>query len=419
MNITRQKGCKDILPDDSKIWQYVEKTIRNICKTYSINEIRTPVIEATELFARGVGDETDIVNKEMYTFKDKGNRSITLRPELTAGVVRAYIENGMSSKMPSPVKLWYIGNMYRYEKMQKGRYREFSQFGVEIFGSDSYFADIDTILVSYELLKKLKIADKVNLAINSIGCKKCRIEYINKLKEYIAPNLSNMCETCKVRFEKNPLRMLDCKEEKCSKILKDVPVITDYLCDDCKEDFENLKNALDNLGIEYTIDTRIVRGLDYYNKTVYEYVSKDLDLAVGGGGRYDKLVSSLGGTDTPAVGFGMGMDRIVLLLKEFGLDKEIENKVDVYFLTDKETYIESQKYVNFLRDNGYVVDTNIQQRSFNAQFKYANKINARFVVIIGEDELKNGECSIKDMTTGNQEKVKLDINSIKEKIDNA
>lgn len=419
MSITRQKGCRDILPDDSKIWQYIEERIRNICKVYNIHEIRTPVFEATQLYARGVGDETDIVNKEMYTFLDKGNRSITLRPELTAGVVRAYIENGMSSKFSSPIKLWYTGNMYRYEKKQKGRYREFSQFGVEMFESDSYLADIETIKVSYELLKTLGLADKISLIINSIGCKKCRGEYINKLKEYIKPNLDNMCSNCKTRYDKNPLRILDCKEENCIEILKKAPVITDFLCEDCRNDFENVKAALNALNIPYLVDTRIVRGLDYYNKTVYEYISSDLGLAVGGGGRYDDLVSTLGGVSTPAVGFGMGMDRLVILLKEYGLDKNILNKTDVYFLTDDSTYIKSQKYVNELRELGVVVETNIQNRSFNAQLKYANKINATFVIIIGEDELKNNECIIKNMKTGIQLKIKLDIDSIKEKIKNA
>ena len=419
MNITRQKGCKDILPEEIKIWQYIENEIKNICKSYNINEIRTPVFEATELYARGVGDETDIVNKEMYTFLDKGNRSITLRPELTAGVVRAYIENGMSSKMQSPVKLWYTGNMYRYEKMQKGRYREFCQFGVEYFGSNSYLADIETICVSYELLKRLELSDKIKLTINSIGCEKCRKEYIEKLKEYINVSLDKMCDTCKVRFNKNPLRMLDCKEEKCKVILDNAPVITECLCEECKADFENVKKALNELNIPYEVDTRIVRGLDYYNKTVFEYISKDLGLAVGGGGRYDKLVSTLGGANTPAVGFGMGMDRLVLLLKEYGFDNKIKNKVDLYFLTDDNTYINSLEYVNRLREEGYVIETNIQRRSFNAQFKYANKINASFVIIIGEEELKNKECCIKNMETGNQETIKLDIDSIKEKINNA
>ena len=419
MNITRQKGCKDILPDEVKIWQYIEKNIKEICDSYNIKEIRTPVFEATELYARGVGDETDIVNKEMYTFLDKGNRSITLRPELTAGVVRAYIENGLSSKIISPIKLWYTGNMYRYEKMQKGRYREFNQFGVEIFGSDSYLADIETIKISSELLRRLNLLDKVILSINSIGCENCRNEYIKKLKEFVKPYLDQMCDTCKVRYNKNPLRMLDCKEQNCAKILKYAPVITDCLCEDCKNDFEKLKDGLNKLDIKYIIDPGIVRGLDYYNKTVYEYVSKDLELAVGGGGRYDKLVSTIGGAKTPAVGFGIGMDRLVLLIKEYELDKNINEVVDIYFLTDEDTYFESLKYVDELRKLGYVVETNINNKSFNAQFKYANKLNASFVVIIGEEEFNNNECSIKNMNTGIQERIKLNIDSIKEKMENA
>src|SRR5574344_490922 len=414
MNVTRQKGCRDILPEDSKIWQYVEDIIRNICKEYGISEIRTPVFEATELYARGVGDETDIVNKEMYTFLDKGNRSITLRPELTAGVVRAYIENGMSSKYQSPVKLWYTGNMYRYEKMQKGRYREFSQFGVEMFGSSSYLADIETIMVSYELLKRLSLANEVQLTINSIGCKTCRQKYIDALKEYLKPYIDDMCDSCKIRYDKNPLRILDCKEVKCAKVLKEVPVITDYLCDDCKYDFEKLKSCLKELKIPYKVDERIVRGLDYYNKTVYEYVSKDLGLAVGGGGRYDNLVSVLGGHDTPAVGFGMGMDRIIILLKEYGLDKNILDNNVIYFLTDSDiTNVRSLKVVKQLRDFGYTVETNLQNRSFNSQLKYANKIKAKFVVIFGENELKLNECIIKNMLTGTQRKSKFDFENIK------
>ena len=297
MKISKQKGTRDIYGKDLKIWQYIEENIRDICNTYNVKEIRTPVFEATELYSRSVGDDTDIVNKEMYTFTDRGGRSITLRPELTAGVVRAYIENGFSS-MITPIKLWYEANMYRYEKMQKGRYREFTQFGVEFFGSESYLADIEVILLANTLFKKLNIADKVVLNINSIGCTTCRKEYIKALKDYVKPNLDSMCETCRTRYEKNPLRMLDCKEENCKKILKNAPELTEYLCEECKTDFENLKKMLTELDIKYVVDSRIVRGLDYYNKTVFEFVSKDLDLTVCAGGRYDRLVEYLGGNST-------------------------------------------------------------------------------------------------------------------------
>ena len=412
MKITKQKGTRDIFLEDAKIWEYMEENIRNICEKYNVSEIRTPVFEATELYARGVGDDTDIVNKEMYTFLDKGGRSITLRPELTAGVVRSYIENGMSS-LTSPLKFWYTANMYRYEKMQKGRFREFAQFGVEIFGSESYLADVETMLISYEFFKNIGLLDKLVLSINSIGCKECRKKYLEILKDYIRPNLDNMCDDCKRRFEKNPMRLLDCKEEKCKAILKDAPIITDYLCDDCKKDFESVKKALETLKIEYKVDTSIVRGLDYYNKTVYEWTSKDLGLACGGGGRYDSLVEVLGGSYTPAVGFGIGMDRIFMLLKESDLVSDKFKNVDFYIATLDES-VDKRVYdlINSLRDKGYIVDNNITSRNFKNQLKYADKVKARYVIIIGEDELNKNVCQIKDMEKGTQKECELNIDSV-------
>ena len=416
MKISKQKGTRDIYGKDLKIWQYIEENIREICNTYNVKEIRTPVFEATELYSRSVGDDTDIVNKEMYTFTDRGGRSITLRPELTAGVVRAYIENGFSS-MTTPIKLWYEANMYRYEKMQKGRYREFTQFGVEFFGSESYLADIEVILLANTLFKKLNIADKVVLNINSIGCTTCRKEYIKALKDYVKPNLDSMCETCRTRYEKNPLRMLDCKEENCKKILKSAPELTEYLCEECKTDFENLKKMLTELDIKYIVDSRIVRGLDYYNKTVFEFVSKDLDLTVCAGGRYDRLVEYLGGNSTKAVGFGLGMDRLVLLLNELNILPELNDKVDAYILMqDSNAYKKCIDIVNKLRENGYIVEFDICNRSFNAQLKYANKINSKYVIIVGEEELKTNTCVIKNMEDSTQEKIELDYNLISKKI---
>ena len=412
VKISRQKGTKDIFGEDIKIWQYIEKNIKEICNAYCLNEIRTPVFEATELYARGVGDETDIVNKEMYTFVDKGGRSITLRPELTAGVVRAYIENGMSS-FTSPVKLWYEANMYRYEKMQKGRYREFAQFGVEYFGSKSYLADIEVIMLANDLLSRLNLINDITLSINSIGCKECRAKYIEALKDFVKPNLNNMCDTCKTRYEKNPLRMLDCKEEKCKEILKDAPMITDYLCKECKKDFEDLKSMLDSLDVKYVVDKKIVRGLDYYNKTVFEFVDNNSSLTVCAGGRYDGLIESLSGTSTPAVGFGLGIDRVVLLLKDKISKEDLVDNVDIYFaILDDTGYSVAGSIVSLLRKENIKVEIDTLNRSFNAKLKYANKINARYVVIIGEEELKENKCILKNMQSGDQESIDLNAKEI-------
>ena len=414
MKITRQKGTKDIFLDEMNVWQYIEENIRNLCEEYNLNEIRTPVFVSIELFLRGVGNETDIVNKEMYTFLDKGNRSITLRPELTAGVVRAYIENGMSSLI-SPIKFWYNANMYRYEKMQKGRYREFSQFGVEIFGSKSYKADLEAIIISSNFLDRIGLKGEYTLSINSIGCKKCREKYINKLKSYIKPNLSSMCDDCKKRYDKNPLRVLDCKVEKCQEILKDAPMILDNLCDDCKNSFNKVINSLEKLNINYKIDKKIVRGLDYYNGIVYEYTSDDLGLAIGGGGRYDTLVENLGGASTPAVGFGMGLNRVVLLLED--MKEKLKSYVDVYFLiTNDEGYIKSLDVIKKLRENGYKIEQDLSEKSFRAQLKYADKIKARYVIILGEDEIKNNKCILRNMENGSQKEICFNFDEIVDNI---
>ena len=414
MKITRQKGTKDIFLDEMNVWQYIEENIRNLCDEYNLNEIRTPVFESTELFLRGVGNETDIVNKEMYTFLDKGNRSITLRPELTAGVVRAYIENGMSSLI-SPIKFWYNANMYRYEKMQKGRYREFSQFGVEIFGSKSYKADLEAIIISSNFLDRIGLKGEYTLSINSIGCKKCREKYINKLKSYIKPNLSSMCDDCKKRYDKNPLRVLDCKVETCQEILKDAPMILDNLCDDCKNSFNKVINSLEKLNINYKIDKKIVRGLDYYNGIVYEYTSDDLGLAIGGGGRYDTLVENLGGASTPAVGFGMGLNRVVLLLED--MKEKLKSYVDVYFLiTNDEGYIKSLDVIKKLRENGYKIEQDLSEKSFRAQLKYADKIKARYVIILGEDEIKNNKFILRNMENGSQKEICFNFDEIVDNI---
>ena len=304
------------------------------------------------------------------------------------------------------------GNMYRYEKMQKGRYREFSQFGVEFFGSDNILADVEVIAVGYELFKRLDLLNNITLKINSIGCKECRKKYIEILKEYLKDEIDNMCDDCKRRYDKNPMRIIDCKEEHCKNVNKSIPMITDYLCEKCNTDFENLKEILTEANINYEIDKAIVRGLDYYNGTVFEFESKELNLAVGGGGRYDTLVETLGGPKVPAVGFAIGMDRIMILLKELK-EIKIDNNLDVYFtVISKEGFKKVFPLINQLREKGIKSEIDLSGRSFNAQFKYANKLNAKFNIIVGEDELKNNKCVIKNMNTSTQEELNLDSNDI-------
>ena len=307
--IQKPKGTKDLLPEDTFKWQNLEEIAKLTLESYGYKEIRVPVFEHTELFQRGVGETTDVVQKEMYTFYDKGGRSITLRPEGTAGVVRAYLENGMGS-LPSPVKLWYNMAMYRYENVQKGRFREFHQIGAELIGASSYLADVEIILLAKSLFENLNIPN-IELNINSIGCPKCRAEYQKVLKEFIGKNLDEYCDTCKTRFDKNPMRILDCKEKHCKELNVGAPKMIDYLCEECSEHFENVKKSLESAGVEYKIDSSIVRGLDYYTKTVFEFVDKETDLTVLGGGRYDGLVEEFGGISTPAVGFGAGIERLM------------------------------------------------------------------------------------------------------------
>ena len=405
--IQKLKGTRDILPEEIKKWQYIESIAKDTFEKYGYEEIRVPVIEKTELFQRGVGADTDVVQKEMYIFEDKGNRSIALRPEGTAGVVRSYIENGMSSK-PSPIKLWYAMPMYRYENVQKGRQREFHQIGVELLGSGSYLADAEMIEMINTFLEKLNIKD-IELKINSIGCSKCRNEYIQALKDYIRPNLNKYCDVCKSRFEKNPMRIIDCKEEICKSLNKNAPKSIDYLCDECREHFENLKKALDSLNISYSIDTSIVRGLDYYTKTVFEFVSKIDGLTVVGGGRYDGLVEELGGEKTPAIGFATGVERLIDVFDENNKDFDQSNELKLFVAyIGEEANLFSSKLVNDLRKKGMYVEKDVMERSLNAQFKYANKKNAKYIITIGENETKTGKVELKDMKTGDIKLINLE-----------
>lgn len=413
--IQKPKGTKDILPGDSYKWQYVEEKAKEILENYGFKEIRVPVFEQTELFERGVGDTTDVVQKEMYTFLDKGERSITLRPEGTAGVVRAYIENGMAS-LPSPTKMWYMMPMYRYENVQKGRYREFRQIGAEIIGTASYEADVELIAMANETIKKFNIPG-VTLNINSIGCPTCRAKYQEALKEFIGKNLDKYCDTCKTRFEKNPMRILDCKERKCKELNQGAPVILDYLCEECSTHFENVKKSLQLLHIPYVIDAGIVRGLDYYTKTVFEFVSETEGYTVLAGGRYDGLVEELGGQKTEAIGFAMGEDRLIDIFEKYAKEEIKDTTPDLYIAYIGEIAKKEGMNLAFeLRNRGMYVETDICGRSMKASLKYADKMNCRYLLVIGEEEVNTKQAKLKDMKTGEEKEIKLEIDSIIERI---
>ena len=403
------KGTKDVLPYDSYKWQFVERSAREVAKSFGAKEIRTPTFEHTEVFLRGVGQTTDIVNKEMYTFNDKGGRSITLKPEGTAGVARSFVENGMHSGV-LPAKLFYLTQCFRYERPQAGRLREFHQFGVEFLGSTNPNIDAETILLAKTFLDKVGIKN-ITLYLNSIGCKECRAKYKKVLSEYLRSNIDSMCELCKDRLEKNPLRILDCKNENCKKINEKAPVILDYLCDDCKEHFESVQNLLTLAGVEYKINPYIVRGLDYYTKTVFEFVSNSIGAqgTVCGGGRYDGLIAELGGSDVAGIGFAVGIERILMLLEN--LNVEIPNDSEIEYYIAPMGQKESEKafeIVNLLRQKGISADLDHMNRGIKSQFKYADKIGAKKVIVIGSDELEKGIFKVKEMSTGSEEFLSID-----------
>ena len=402
------KGTKDVLPVDSYKWQYVEGMAREVSRLFNVKEIRTPVFEHTELFQRGVGDTTDIVTKEMYTFKDKGDRSITLKPEGTAGAARSFIENGMYSGV-LPTKMYYIIPAFRYERPQAGRLREFHQFGVEVYGAASAQTDAEVIFIADTLLKKLGL--QIKLYINSIGCPTCRAAYNQALKDFFAPNLEKLCADCKNRYEKNPLRLLDCKEEGCKAINVNAPKILDYLCEECHTHFEEVKSCLSSAGVDYEIDPRIVRGLDYYTRTVFEFVSTSIGAqgTVCGGGRYDKLIEQLGGKPTPAVGFAAGIERLLMVMEQTGVVIPEPEKPTVYIAgMDAECRKKAFALASELRKNGLIAEIDHMDRSVKAQFKYADKIGARYVAVIGGNELIEGKANVKCMETGESESVAFD-----------
>ena len=411
MIIQKPKGTRDLLPEETYKWQYVEKKISRMLENYGFKEIRVPVFEHTELFNRGVGETTDVVQKEMYTFDDKGGRSITLRPEGTAGAIRAYLENGMASK-PSPVKLWYNMAMYRYENVQKGRLREFHQIGLELIGSSSYLADVETIFIGKRIFDCLGIKN-IQVNINSIGCPKCRGEYQKVLREFIGKNLDQYCDDCKSRFEKNPMRILDCKQEKCKKLNIGAPMMLDYLCEECKEHFENVKFALQAQGVNFEIDSGIVRGLDYYTKTVFEFIDEKSGLTVLGGGRYDGLVEELGGAPTPAVGFASGVERLMEMVEAANGEKIEDRTPDLYIVSCGKNETQKAAFLaEALRDKDVFVERDLLERSFKSQMKYADKIAARNLIVIGESELESGIVKIKNMATGEETEAKLEAEDI-------
>lgn len=402
------KGTKDIYGSYMEEWQRVEQVMRELCSDFGIKEIRIPIFEHTELYLRGVGETTDIVQKEMYTFKDKADRSITLRPEGTAGVARSFIEHGMYNN-PQPTRRFYIGPMFRYENTQKGRQRQFHQFGVEMLGSYSPALDAEAISVVAELLKRLGIKD-VELRINSLGCNECRQRYNTALKEYIGSNIDKLCDDCKSRFDKNPLRVLDCKEEGCQKIIAEAPVVLDYLDDECKEHFETVKAVLDDMGIKYTVDEKIVRGLDYYTRTVFEFVANGIGAqgTVCGGGRYDNLIAECGGQPMGCAGFAVGIERLLLMLEAQNGEFKETNEMDIYIGSiGKEGLVKSQGIAYRMRSEGIRAEGDSVGRSVKAQMKYANKIGAKYSVILGDNEIAEDTANLKNMETGEQEQIKV------------
>lgn len=392
-----QKGTKDILPQEIEQWHKLEKNALEIFTRYGYKEIRTPIFEATELFARGVGDTTDIVNKEMYTF-EKSDRSLTLRPENTAGVVRSFIENGMS-RLSAPVKLWYKGPMFRYERPQAGRQRQFHQVGVEMFGIKEPTADAEAILLAVNYLKSLGLND-LEVEINSLGCPKCREEYKQKIKEVLKPEFENLCEDCQNRYEKNPLRLLDCKVESCKEIFAKPEIQkviqSDFICEECADHYKTLKFYLDKLEVPYVENKLLVRGLDYYNRTVFEIKSNNLGSqnAVCGGGRYDSLVRNLGGEDTPAVGWAMGMERLNSLLPDIEPEK-----LDGYIVSNSPA--DAFELAQELRAEGLKVEFDLANKKFTKQLEKASKV-AKFALILGEDEIKSKKVAVKNLSTSEQ-----------------
>ena len=406
LEIKRPRGTNDLFYETAKRREFVEQQIKEIAQTYGYSQIRTPLFESTDLFTRGIGEETDVVSKEMFTFEDRGGRSLTLRPENTASVARAYIENALHNEYAIN-KFFYVGSMYRAERPQKGRYREFNQFGIECIGSTSYLADVEIILLNIAILKSFGIV-KLDLLLNTVGCPNCKPIYNNKLKEVLKERKEELCDTCQVRYEKNILRMLDCKNEKCQSIIQTIPKFYDHVCDECRCHFDSVCAELDRLNVEYTINPMLVRGLDYYTKTTFEIQSSDLgsQSAVLGGGRYDKLIGMFNsGKDVPAVGSAMGIERVMLILE----GKELmTDRLDVFVVAFKETKDYVLSILERLRAIGVSSDCDFDMNSIKSQFKNANKKNAKYTIIIGLEEVEKNIIKIKNMDLGEEKEISID-----------
>jgi len=419
-NIQRPRGTRDILPDQQALFDYVERVFESVVRSAGFAKITTPVFEDTSLFVRGVGGDTDVVEKEMYTFTDKSDNSLTLRPEATASVVRAYLENGMQS-WPQPVKLFYLMPMYRYDRPQAGRYREFWQFGFEMIGDRSSLADAVTITTAYRIYDNLGLKDSISLQVNSIGCTECRPKYLKELVKYYKENEKDLCADCKRRMVSNPLRLLDCKEKKCSMLAEEAPQIVNSLCPSCHQHFKEVLEYLDEIGIVYEINSRLVRGLDYYSGTVFELWSQKTGSqnSLGGGGRYDKLVEILGGQSTPAIGFAGGLDRTVELIAELGEEHTPEAKRDVYVAQiGDEARKKCFRLMNDLWNNGVDAEGCLDKGGISGQLAAANKIGARYTLIMGQKEAYDETVIVKEMFSGTQEIIPLDkvISEIKRKL---
>lgn len=403
------RGTKDIIPKDAYKWNYVENKFREICSLFGYEEMRTPIFEHTELFKRSVGDTTDIVQKEMYSFTDKGERDITLKPEGTAGVVRAFIENKLYADT-QPTKLFYITPCFRYERPQAGRQRQFHQFGIEALGSDKPSLDAEVIALAVQFFNEVGLKD-LAVSINSVGCPTCRAEYNAKLKEYLDTKSDVLCETCLDRKDKNPMRVIDCKNPNCKENLNDIPFMVDHICDECKDHFEKLQSYLKEMDINFVVDRSIVRGLDYYKKTAFEIISNDIgsQSTVCGGGRYDGLVEQLGGPKgVSGIGFGLGVERLLLTMENNNIEIENPYATDIFIVTiGDEAKTKSFKLLKDLRTNHISAENDHLDRSVKAQFKYSDKINAKFTIVIGDDELANDTATLKNMSTSEQTTIKL------------